>query len=130
MAETITASKTIFRPSAMFKRTIKELVDTVPSCKLTYKSQGVALLETPVFYIRILDNPEYVQIQMGERKTFDRWANSVNFVDERSKGRRHYHAVFLPQYQWAKRVLKSGLFNFNRYFEHLDLPWYATERNH
>lgn len=126
---TTTAANTKFNASAMFKRTVKEILDTIPKCEQTYKSQGVATFETPMFYIRVLDNREEVQIQMAERKTFDRWANSVNFVTERTKERRCYHAVFLPQYKWAIKVLKSELFNFNRYFGHLELPWFRSERN-
>jgi hypothetical protein len=127
--KTVTASRTRFRPSAHFKRAVKEVL-VIPNCEQTFKSGGYATFESPLFYIRVLDNDEEVQIQLAERKTFDRWANSVNFVTERSKGRRHYYPHFQQQYDWAIKVLESKLFNFDSYFDHIALPWFEYGRNH
>jgi len=122
------ASKTSVMPSYHYKKAVKE-VKAIPDCKKTYSSGGYSTYETPLFYIRILDNEENVQIQLAERETFDRWANSVNFAVERSKTPKCYYPLVLPQYLWAIKVLKSKLFNFNSYIGAIELPWFETKRN-
>lgn len=122
------ASKTSTVPSYNYKKAVKE-VKAIPHCKKTYSAGGYSTYETPLFYIRILDNEENVQIQLAERKTFDRWANSVNFAVDRSKGQKHYYPLFLPQYNWAIKILKTKLFDFNSYIRAIDLPWFETKRN-
>jgi hypothetical protein len=122
------ASKTSTMPSCYYKKAVKE-VKAIPNCQKTYSSGGYSLYETPLFYIRILDNEENVQIQLAERKTFDRWANSVNFAVDRSKTPKHYFPLFFSQYNWAIKVLKSKLFNFNSYIGAIELPWFETGRN-
>src|SRR5271154_6503530 len=107
--------------SVDFKRVLRE-VKSLPNCNKNYNSEGCAIFETPLFYIRIWDNEFTVEIQLGEKKTFDRWANSINFSTERSKTSKHYYPLFAPQYEWAIKVLKSKLFNFNSYIDHIDLP--------
>jgi hypothetical protein len=114
--------------SASFKRAMSEII-AIPDCEeKTYSSGGCALFQTPLFYIRLLDN-EDVEIHLAERETFDRWANSVNFHSRRTKERRLYYPLFRPQYDWAIKVLKSKLFNFNSYIESVDLPWFECLRN-
>lgn len=116
--------------SILYRRTIKEILDTIPGIEQTYGWRGIAMFNTPQFYIRIIDDcTGHVEIQMGERKTFDRWANSINFITKRSKARMGYYAVFLHQYRWAIKVVKSGLFAFDNYFHRIELPWFKTERN-
>jgi hypothetical protein len=114
--------------SKQFKQIIKE-VRALPQSKETYNKDGYAMFEVRYFHIRIFNNSDDVSIQFAEKKTFDRWSNSVNFFTERSKGRKHYYPVLLPQYKWAIKVLKSKLFDFNSYFNRIELPWFETKRN-
>lgn len=123
----VSASKTSVVPSYDYKKAVKE-VKAIPNCTKTYSTGGYSTFITPLFYIRILDNEENVQIQLAERKTFDRWANSVNFVTERTKSPKCYYPLFEQQYKWAIKVLKSKLFKFNTYFAPIELPWFKTGR--
>lgn len=116
------------KASSVFKRTVKE-AKSLPNCKQTYIDNGCALFETPLLYIRVLDGEEEVTVHLGEKKTFDRWANSINFITEISKGPGHYYPLFAPQYKWALKVVKSKLFNFNSYIGSIGLPWFETKQN-
>ena len=49
--------------------------------------------------------------------------------EESWRTRRHYYSLFLPQYKWAVKVLRSKLFEFNKYFHTIDLPWFERGRN-
>lgn len=116
------------KSTSHFKKAIKEVED-LPVCERVSQSPGYYFYKTARFNIRVIDNEENVEIHFGEKKTFDRWANSVNFYTSRSKSPKCYYPVLLPQYKWAIKVLNSKLFNFNRYFTRIDLPWFETRRN-
>lgn len=75
-----------------------------------------------------MDSEDDVLIHLAEIKTFGRWANSTNFQTKRCKEKGLYYALFRPQYNWAIKVIKSGLFDFSSYFDSLELPWIEYER--
>ncbi len=129
------------KPSIYFKRAFLEIID-IEGCEVNYNENGFVIFDTPMFRIRLIDemrddtktvisrfSPGKVLIHMGEKATFDRWANSVNFFFERDKERRTYYPLFKPQYDWAVKVVKSKLFNFNEYHGRIELPWFKTGFN-
>jgi hypothetical protein len=116
------------RSSKCYLKAVEE-VKSLPYCICTYKAAGISYYKNRIFNIRILDNEEVVAVQFGEKKTFDRWSNSVNFEIERSKGRRCYYPVLRPQYEWMKKVLDTGLFDFCKIIGAVPVPWFESNKN-
>jgi len=116
--------------SAAFKRALDE-IKSLPKCKITYSTSGYILFSLPYFYGRLLENKgdEHIVIHLAEKKTFDRWANSTNFTVRRPKGRRLYYGLFAPQVNWARKIVKSKLFNFDSYFSGIEMPYFEMGRN-
>lgn len=79
----------------------------------------------PGLRVRIYVNDESAEtvIQFADAKTFDRWANSVHFESRRSNEPRLYYPMIYPQYRWARKVIRSGLFDFGSYIGPVNLPW-------
>jgi len=76
-------------------------------------------LQSEKLNARIIRREDHTDVQFGERKTFDRWSNSINFFvciqhDEPS-----------ADLEWAiaqaERICDSGLFNFASYFHAIEL---------
>lgn len=109
----------------------QEIINELFSIKycVWFPKQGDNVVETPLFYIRFYENFDYFKIELAEKTTFDRWANSVNFFTERSKTKGTYYPLFKPQYIWAVKVLESKLFDFNSYISAIQLPWFKTKMN-
>jgi hypothetical protein len=91
-----------------------------------------------------LDGGRRWVIRFGYKPTFDRWANSSNFETEiwynpqknqryqvgEGKGQRR------PQYRipnlskelaWCLKCAKSGVFNFNSYYDTIKTPWFIHD---
>lgn len=107
------------------------------------------LAENRSFLIRVVEKESGIVQDMGERKwaiqfaykpTFDRWANSVNFISEiwysPKKNRRYAVGALkgkrMPQYtipkiekeiEWCSKIAASNLINFNSYFFAINTPW-------
>ena len=60
------------------------------------------------------------KVEFAVRKHFDRWANSTNFACELQ-----YHEPYRPDikngYNWMVKIVKSELFDWDRYFHTLDI---------
>jgi hypothetical protein len=61
-----------------------------------------------------------VEIQFAQRSTFDRWTNSTNF---RVTIAANYRGPvnLKPAVTLARRICRSGVFDFNTYFHTIDL---------
>jgi hypothetical protein len=61
-------------------------------------------------------------VEFGEKKTFDRWANSTNFSVHLHYERGLYRDDVVAAHLWMEQVCRSGLFDFNGYFATIDCP--------
>lgn len=123
--------------SPAFKKAVDE-VKAIRGVKFEILEHDCVYFTLPLFHGRIhnfmvsnvLEEEvnNYVEIQLGERKTFDRWANSVNFYTHRTKESGCYYPLFRPQYNWAVKVSRSGLFTFNNYFHRIELPHFEVAK--
>jgi len=60
-------------------------------------------------------------VEFSVRKHFDRWSNSTNFACEFQYCRKLYRPDIKDAYKWMVKVVKSGLFNWDRYYGTLDI---------
>jgi hypothetical protein len=63
-----------------------------------------------------------IQVYFAEKKTFDGWANSKNFVVNVGSSSLGYLDVDIEKaVKHARKICRSKVFNFNRYFHTIDL---------
>ena len=79
------------------------------------------------FKVRLLTMVDRGKVlQIAVKKCFDRWANSVNFEIEMQYSFDH-HLNLAAAFKHARTIVKSGVFDFNRYFHVIGLdpsrPW-------
>lgn len=104
-------------------------IKALKKCKITYQTKGCVLFDIPLFYGRLLNNSEaHIEIQLAEKATFDRWANSINFRTLRTKAKNCYYPSLVQQVEWAEKVLGSGLFDFSSYLSVIELPWFESKK--
>lgn len=90
-----------------------------------------------ILVLRQLNLPYYAwdlhtwDVRIAIKKTFDRWANSVNFSTDII----YYpvsHQYSIPNVSrtltWCRRVMNSDLFDFNSYGGKIETPDYAPYR--
>jgi hypothetical protein len=70
-------------------------------------------------------------VEIAESKTFDRWANSVNFATEVVWSRKGGWTVpdFKREFAWCRKVCRSRLFTFNNYFATVKTPWFIHPKS-
>lgn len=101
------------------------------------------------FHIRVLsderndleDGERRWKVQFAYKPTFDRWSNSTNFETEiwysPKKNQRYEYGPLrgqrksqytIPKWEkeleWCLKCAKSGIFNFNSYFNVIKTPWF------
>lgn len=119
-------------------RPLIDLINALPGVTdldLSSVKHGMILATLPGFYLRTHAAEQWTIwaggrelkhfIELAERKTFDRWANSSNFVTHAiyTKDNRHWSLPDLAaQVRWARKVCRSRVFDFNSYFESVHLP--------
>ena len=84
---------------------------------LIYRA-GFALATSPYFNIKLIVIDDKWLFQLGVKKNFDRWANSVNFIQEIPV--KLYHPIiinFNDAIRQAKRIVNSNAFNWNCYYK-------------
>ena len=78
-------------------------------------------------------------IQIAHARSFDRWANSTHFQTRVS-----WHAKGIPGFRkpgwlmvdlgkevrWCRRVIRSGLFDFNSHIGTIDTPWFMIPNHY
>jgi hypothetical protein len=82
------------------------------------------------YYLRWKDYPNisgYYIVQFSVRKCFDKWGNSVNFETKLQYESGTYRADLVKSYEWMNKVVESGLFNFNSYFDVIQIPFFALK---
>ena len=119
------------------KKDIRDALLNIKGIKLhtdeTYRA-GYALATSPYFNIRLIVIDDKWLFQLGIKKNFDRWANSVNFIQEIPVTL--YHPIiinFNDAIRQAKRIVNSNAFNFNSYYKpiYLDAGYrYLKERKY
>ena len=122
-----------------------------------FKDHGIELnggmAKTKHFNILIYQNRDKDLFQDGEKgwivrfgyiPTFDRWANSSNFqteiwydpqknqrypVGDRKGKRRPQYTIpnLSKELAWCLKCAKSGIFNFNSYFDTIKTPWFIHD---
>lgn len=115
---------------------IKNIVEQLQKCtksKLIIEKvydKNIRYITMPRFYVRIflVSEQEHYVVQFAVKKYFDRWANSTNFATQLAKSKTLYKPNLVEQYKWMCKVIRSGLFNFNRYFHTIDLPWFSSNK--
>jgi hypothetical protein len=72
--------------------------------------------------MRSIEGTHDIEIYFAEQKTFDRWANSKNFVVKIDASNPYNSYVDIEKaVRFAKKICRSKVFNFNRYFHAIDL---------
>lgn len=93
---------------------------------VTRDEHGLASTELFQVRWRPTDDWDY-EVEFGVEETFDRWANSTNFMIKKSYCPDDSCTVdFVESYKWMEKVVKSGLFNFNSYFATIRVPFFST----
>ena len=132
------------------RKDIQGLLDTLFKMGYTFIDKPkykMTILKGPLFYIRISwgnttippvtkrMNPwhksivnsyrelyEPVRVELAEKITFDRWANSVNFVvSENSRLITDEHNYFADAIRQAQKICRAMVFDFNSYFYDITL---------
>lgn len=70
-----------------------------------------------MLYARIVGEYPCFTVHFAERKTFDRWANSVNFVVDVSLG----NIDLRKCKEFAEKICKSNVFDFGTYIHPIQL---------
>ncbi len=84
------------------------------------------------FYARIVtltipqidgtNSSQQLTLQLSVKKSHDRWANSVDFEVDLQNVRAEWLNL-KKSIRHARRILRSGLFDFNRYFHGIQIDW-------
>jgi len=127
-------------------KTILIALSAVRGFKLEHYDKHMILGSVPGLRIRILRKEDVCDgghlerrwlVQIAQRKTFGRWANSVNFEEEIWWSARKAYAMntehwaapdFVRLFAWCRKVCRSGLFDFNSYFGTVSTPWFASAK--
>ena len=73
--------------------------------KIIEKCSGMIFFQGPRFRIRAIADED--KFQVGMEKTFDRWANSVDYEDEIAQTEKHLEQI-LEADSWARRNSLNG----------------------
>jgi hypothetical protein len=107
----------------LIKKKLIEDLQRLPQFKLGKYDCG----QCRSFYMRWrIDSPQYFFIvEFGQKKVFDRWANSCNFSVFLNYSKDKYRCDIVQAHKWMEKVCRSGLFNFNSYFNTIVSPFFA-----
>ena len=74
-------------------------------------------------------NEQQIIIDFSQKKTFDRWANSSNFVIDNWNCESNYRPDLVSAHLWMEKVCRSKLFDFNCYFSTISVPFGKSVKN-
>lgn len=105
----------------MSKAKLLQDLQRLPLFSVTSRDYG----QCRSFYMRWRKNEDedrnYI-VEFAEKKTFDKWGNSTNFLLELHYESGLYRDDIVAAHRWMERVCRSGLFDFNRYFGTIRCP--------
>lgn len=114
----------------MSKQKLYADLQKLPQFKFTSKKWGLG--ECLYFYVRWRKREDVLGefvVEFAEKKTFDKWGNSTNFIMHLQYKRNTYREDIVNAYRWMRRVCRSELFDFNRYVDSIATPWNKCIRN-
>lgn len=106
---------------------LKDL-ETLPLFKIADKVW--CLGECRSFYLKwfkVLGESNTWAVHFGQKKTFDRWANSTNFEVRMQYESGTYRNDIVLAHLWMEKVCRSKLFDFNRYIYTIKAPFNGVE---
>jgi hypothetical protein len=98
------------------KRLLADLA-RLPQFEITTKDKGWGYGRCRTFNLRYFIDPtqNWIIVQFGVKKCFDRWANSTDFEVHLHYEDGLYRNDVVKAHLWMEKVVRSGLFNFNSY---------------
>ena len=96
-----------------------------------FRARIIVLSDRPKFMSKIekgkqiyyYDTEDQLVLHLADKKTFSRWANSVNFEIDLSEVNLDFMKLKNTVAQ-ARKIVKSKAFNFNRYFHRIELDYF------